>query len=469
MDWATKYRPAKVREVVGNPQSIAVMVDWARNWSNKNRPLILYGKPGTGKTSSAYALVNDMGWDIVDLNASDQRTAGIIEKIAGEGSTSASITGRKHKLILLDEADNLQGSADRGGAKAIIELIDGSQQPIILIANDLYGISADIRKRCIPVQFIQLQSRSLVPHLKHICNLESVLCDNEALKEIAHDSGGDVRAAINMLYASSIGKDTLEPKDLLSSEKDERNTKFSLMLSLFSGKEGMNLLTKSKSVNETPDKIILWIESSLNYYNDIEIISEAYEGLTRADEYLGYTYRKQYYKLWSYAFANMLLRVNIAIKKSSFHPKIVPPDRWQKISKAKYQKELRGNMIGKFSETFHMSESDVRDEYLDIFARLFELSPQSFIDTLSFSPDELIVLLEDKKLVSEIIAKLPEITKKGQYSDKVEKKKILVPKKTAKNKELKVEESSSIKDEIPMKTEKEGQVSLPQKTLFDTY
>ena len=44
----------------------------------------------------------------------------------------------------MDEADNLQGTADRGGAKAIIECIKNARQPIILIANDLYGIAPEL-------------------------------------------------------------------------------------------------------------------------------------------------------------------------------------------------------------------------------------------------------------------------------------------------------------------------------------
>lgn len=115
MDWTEKYRPEHIRDLTGNAPAIRQMVDWAASWSKKSKPLLLYGKPGTGKTSSAYALANDMDWEMIELNASDQRTKGAIDRIAGQGSTSGSLTGAAHKLILLDEADNLQGTADRGG------------------------------------------------------------------------------------------------------------------------------------------------------------------------------------------------------------------------------------------------------------------------------------------------------------------------------------------------------------------
>ena len=114
MDWAEKYRPARLEDIVGNTSAIRQIAAWAMNWTNKSKPLLIYGKPGIGKTSSAYALANDMGWEVIELNASDQRTAAVIERIAGVGSITASLTGSVRKLIVLDEADNLQGTADRG-------------------------------------------------------------------------------------------------------------------------------------------------------------------------------------------------------------------------------------------------------------------------------------------------------------------------------------------------------------------
>ncbi|HMK16343.1 MAG TPA: AAA family ATPase, partial [Methanomicrobiales archaeon] len=81
MDWAEKYRPRRLPDLVGNPAVLRAMADWARSWNPGNKPLILHGKPGTGKTSAAHALARDLGWEILELNASDQRTGEVIGKV----------------------------------------------------------------------------------------------------------------------------------------------------------------------------------------------------------------------------------------------------------------------------------------------------------------------------------------------------------------------------------------------------
>jgi len=472
MDWAEKYRPAHLADIVGNATAVRQMADWAKTWTNKSRPLLLYGKPGIGKTSSAWALARDMGWEMIELNASDQRTAAVIERIAGSGSTTASLTGASHKLVVLDEADNLQGTADRGGAKAIVECINRAQQPMILIANDLYGLSPEIRSRCEPVQFKAVQARSIVPRLKYLCSAENVICSDTALRVIAESAEGDIRSAVNMLYASAIGRTTLDDDQVHTSQKDERVSIFTLITALFGRSTDEELIRLSWEVDDTPETIEQWVEGSVHLIPDFSGTERAYRYLSRADEYLGYTYRRQYHTLWRYATAIMLLGVADAAGGKGIHARIMPPERWQKMSTAKKQKSIRVSTLNKVASLMHIPQNTLREQYLGTVSLLIEHDPAGFARDLSFDADQLNFFLSDrarsaaiiKALVQEEKEKDRELQKEREKKAKEEKRKTVpapeLPKKEPAVPEAPVAPAEPAEKKPPAKT---------QSTLFDGF
>lgn len=403
MDWAEKYRPGRLQDVVGNAGAVRQMYEWARDWSRQKKPLILYGKPGTGKTSSAHALANDMNWEVVELNASDQRTKAALERVAGSGSTTASLSGASRKLILLDEADNLHGQADRGGAKAIVEIIAQSQQPIILIANDYYALTKELKLVTEPVQFRALQARSIVPRLRQICAAEGVACDPAALEAIAERASGDMRAAVNMLYAAAIGNDRLVAGDVQTSAKDERSTIFELVGSVFKGRGDADLLRMAVEVEDTPDAVEQWLEGNLDQMPDLASQAKGYACLSRADEYIGRTFRRQYYTLWRYANAVMLLGVADAASGRGIHGRIMPPSRWQKMGASKKQKAIRAGLTRKLSEMTHIPEDALREDFFTAIGILVEQDPAGYVREFGLDADELNLFLHDKTRATKIV------------------------------------------------------------------
>src|ERR1035437_221903 len=185
MDLVEKYRPRTLSEVRGNHKAVEELRKWALNWPAEKTAALLYGKPGIGKTSSAVALANDMGWQVLELNASDKRTQGAINVTAGAASRNASLQNAQ-ELILLDEIDNLHGNSDRGGAKAVTELVKKTREPVILTANDLYGVSSTLRGHCKLIAFFAIKEESAQKALVDIWHNEKrdVLRAHEAVADL---------------------------------------------------------------------------------------------------------------------------------------------------------------------------------------------------------------------------------------------------------------------------------------------
>ncbi|MDN7024200.1 replication factor C large subunit [Methanoculleus sp. FWC-SCC1] len=422
-DWTEKYRPCSLGDIVGNTSAVRQMYEWAKTWTPQSKPLVLYGKPGIGKTSSAYALANDMNWEVVELNASDQRTKQVIDRIAGSSSTTGSLSGAQRKVIILDEADNLHAHADRGGARAIVDIIAHSRQPIILIANDYYGLAKELKKVTEPVQFRALQARSIAPRLRYICSAEGIACPEEVLAAIAERAGGDMRAAVNMLHAAAIGRETLQAGDIHTGEKDERSTIFDLVAAVF-GKRGDEALLKvSYDVEDTPDTIEQWIEGNLQHMPDFASRARGYDSISRADEYIGRTYRRQYYTLWRYATALMLLGVADAAGGHGIHGRITSPERWGKMSRSRRQKAIRTELLRKLSRETHTPQSTLREEFFTAITLLVEQDPARAVREFDLDADELTLFLHDKAAAAKVVREVAKEAKAAEKKETASRKK----------------------------------------------
>jgi replication factor C large subunit len=421
MDWAEKYRPQHLKEIVGNSSAIRQIYEWARDWSPQKKPLLLYGKPGIGKTTAAHALANDMNWEVIELNASDQRTRQALERVAGAGSTTATLSGASHKLILLDEADNLHGQADRGGVKAIVDIIAASQQPIILIANDYYAISRELKSATEPVQFRAIQARSIVPRLRQIAAAEGVTCDPAVLDVIASRAGGDMRSAVNMLYAAAIGQDHLEPGDIHTSAKDERSTIFELVGGVLKGQRtDTELLRLGLEVEDTPETVEQWLEGNLGHIPDAASRAKGYAYLSRADEYIGRTFRRQYYTLWRYASAVMLIGVADAAGGCGVHGRIMPPERWRKMGAARKQKTVRAGLARKLSRMLHVPETALREDYFTAISILVERDPARYVREFDLDADEVNLVIHDTARARKVVR---EVAKEEKARERAREKK----------------------------------------------
>ena len=396
MDWAEKYRPKHMTDILGNAAAVRQMVTWAENWTTDSAPLLLTGKPGIGKTSAALALALDMNWEVLELNASDARTKSIIERIAGNSATTASLFGSSRKLVIIDEADNLEGNADRGGARAIADLLKAAKQPILLIANDAYGVSDSIRRLTDAVQFRAISTSTLGKRLKEICLLEHISCSDDAIITIAESARGDLRSAVNMLFGAGAGNKEITVEKIHTAQKDERATIFDLVSGVSAGIPDSKLQKLSRECEEKPDYVIQWIEEAVAQIPQSRRRIRAYKRIARADIYLGRTMLRQYYTLWRYATSLMTIGVASEGETSSYRPRVMPPGRWKRMATAKKQKQVRRSLSTSLSEGLRIPDAQIQAEYLDLLGYVADANPEEFCERYSLDADQLTVLLHDK-------------------------------------------------------------------------
>lgn len=373
LDWAEKYRPVSLSDIVGNDAAVKALKQWAQTYGSGKRAVILYGSPGVGKTSAALALAHDMDWDYIEMNASDQRTKDAINRVAGSASHMGTFEGAVgRRLLILDEADNLHGNADRGGESAIINVIKNASQPIILIANDFYALSKPLRDIADPIQFRSILSTSIVKALKKICALEEIKCEPEALMKIAERTN-DLRSAVNDLQAAAIGGTVVTLGDVSTGEKDVAESIFKVMGMIFRGNEPQKAMQAARDLDESPEDLIAWVDENIGREYHDDDLERGYDALAKADIFLGRVRRRQDYSMWRYASFMMINGVNRA-RHSRYggYAKYSAPTYWQKLGRAKSRRATRDAVAAKIGAYCHCSKAEARSTYLPMMMAMFE-------------------------------------------------------------------------------------------------
>lgn len=370
--WVEKYRPRKLSEIVNQEKAIEQVRAWVEAWLHGNLPkkkaLILAGPPGVGKTTTVYALANEYGFEVIELNASDERTYEKIERYV-QAAYTMDILGKRRKLIFLDEADNIEPS----GAREIAKLIDRARNPIIMSANHYWEVPKEIRNKAQIVEYKRLTQRDIIKALVRILKLEGKTVPREILYEIAKRANGDLRAAINDLQTVVTGgaEDAAE----VLAYRDVEKSVFQALAQVFATDNAKRAKMAVLGVDMFPDELLLWIDENVPYvYYKPEDIARAYEALSRADIYLGRVKRTGNYSLWKYATDMMTAGVAVAgVKKKGF-VRIYPPKTIKLLAESKAERGLRDSIVKKIMKEMHMAKLEAL-ETLHYLRVIFENNP----------------------------------------------------------------------------------------------
>lgn len=369
-DWTETHRPSTLSEVRGNDKARDNLKKWAQTWDEHQEAVILYGSPGVGKTSAAHALANDMGWSVIELNASDSRTADVIERVAGEAAKSGTLTqaatedpGRR--LVILDEADNIHYQQDRGGAAAVTQLVKDASQPIVLIANDFYDMSRGLRNACQTIEFRDVSARSILPVLRDICRREDVEFDEDALQRIADANDGDLRGAVKDLQATAEGRDRITVESVTGGERDETFGIFEYLDAVLKEQSPEEALSVAYDTDETPDDLVLWTEDKVPKVYEGNELRRAYDHLGRADRWLGRVRATQNYSYWRYVTDNVAAGVAAAREENY--------GGWTRYGGAPYRSSkdaTRDHVAERIAETAGVSIGTARREIMPYLAEM---------------------------------------------------------------------------------------------------
>lgn len=219
--WTEKYRPKTVDDCVLPERIKEVFRGFISQGSITH--LLLTGTAGVGKTTIAKAVCNELGCDILFVNASMNRNIDTLRNEISQFASSMSLTG-KQKVVILDEADHLNPQSTQPALRAFMEEFSNNCV-FILTCNFKNKIIEPIHSRCVTVEFkldkkeIALMASQFLKRSIKVLDENQIEYDKKIVSEIVAKFLPDWRKVLNELQRASVsGK--IDPTALHSFSDD---------------------------------------------------------------------------------------------------------------------------------------------------------------------------------------------------------------------------------------------------------
>jgi replication factor C large subunit len=296
----------KVQQMIGNEGARLAVVKWLSGWVDGSRPLLLIGPPGIGKTTLVHTLSQQFNYDLIELNASDNRNKIGLQNRIMPIFHNAGLFGRK-MMLFLDEVDGISGREDTGGIDSLITIMKEPTIPVIMAANTKNTKIKDLAKICKVIELNSIPPRLLMIFLDHILKEENKKLSPDEKVSVVNNSKGDVRSMLNNAQSKYAGYTSTHSETFEIDIAEAINGYFSMS----ELEEAKNFLSQADAAYLDPrfgmsaeerrkDMINALFSSIVSSPIDLNGLADALDILSKIDVIVGRIGQNRYWRLMKY-------------------------------------------------------------------------------------------------------------------------------------------------------------------------